>query len=253
MKKLLKNIFKYFGYHIFNIKKNDPFIDINSEHEPEFRELYEKCKPFTMTTVETMFALYKSVEYIIKNDIPGDFAECGVWKGGSAMMMALMLQKAKRTGNKIYLYDTFEGMPEPGAFDKDFQDQHASVEWNQTTREQGKSSWCYAPVEEVKQNLAQTGYPAENLVFIKGKVEDTIPANLPRALALLRLDTDWYESTLCELEHLYPLLVKKGVLIIDDYGHWAGSRKATDEYFSKVSDPILLNRTDYSARVGVKI
>lgn len=99
--------------------------------------------------------------------------------------------------------------------------------------------------------MQSTNYPAEMLVFIKGKVEDTIPKTMPKHIALLRLDTDWYESTKHELLHLYPLLSKSGVLIIDDYGYWAGSKKAVDEYFSK--GEMLLNRIDYTSRIAIKI
>jgi len=110
----------------------------------------------------------------------------------------------------------------------------------------------FASLSEVKKNMFSTGYPQENLVFIKGKVEDTVPTRVPPQIALLRLDTDWYESTKHELNYLYPLLVKQGVLIIDDYGYWAGSKKAVDEYISQNNVPILLNRIDHTGRIGVK-
>ena len=77
-----------------------------------------------------------------------------------------------------------------------------------------------------------------------------IPKYLPGEIALLRLDTDWYKSTQHELIHLYPLLVGSGVLIIDDYGHWQGAKKAVDEYFS--DKKILLNRIDYTGRISIK-
>jgi O-methyltransferase len=83
-------------------------------------------------------------------------------------------------------------------------------------------------------------------------VEDTIPASVPEQIALLRLDTDWYESTKCELEILFPRLVKGGVIIIDDYGCWQGARKAVDEYFNKNNIAILLNRMDDTGRIGIK-
>jgi O-methyltransferase len=86
---------------------------------------------------------------------------------------------------------------------------------------------------------------------VKGKVEDTIPANIPERIALLRLDTDFYRSTRHELEHLYPRLERGGVLIIDDYGAYVGARQATDEYFA--SRPFLLNRIDEHVRCGVKL
>jgi hypothetical protein len=86
-----------------------------------------------------------------------------------------------------------------------------------------------------------------------GKVEDTIPADIPEKIALLRLDTDWYESTKHELIHLFPRLQKGGVLIIDDYGFWKGARKAVDEYFAENNIQILLNRIDDTGRMAIKL
>ena len=102
-------------------------------------------------------------------------------------------------------------------------------------------------------NLYATGYPKNNFVFIQGPVETTIPApSTPKKIALLRLDTDWYQSTYHELTYLYPRLVKGGVIIIDDYGHWPGARKACDKYFKVNNINILLNRIDYTGRIGIK-
>ena len=78
--------------------------------------------------------------------------------------------------------------------------------------------------------------------FVRGKVEDTIPKNMPEKIALLRLDTDWYESTYHELKYLFPLLSKNGVLIIDDYGHWKGAKKAVDQYFGENNIQIFLKK-----------
>ena len=109
-----------------------------------------------------------------------------------------------------------------------------------------------APFEEVSRNMFSTGYDRARINFVRGKVEDTLPASAPAEIALLRLDTDWYESTSHELVHLYPRLVKGGILIIDDYGHFAGAKKAVDEYFQEYSIPIFFNRIDYTGRLAVK-
>ncbi|MFX1257024.1 MAG: TylF/MycF/NovP-related O-methyltransferase [Promethearchaeota archaeon] len=101
--------------------------------------------------------------------------------------------------------------------------------------------------------MALTGYPKESVVYIKGKVENTIPNMIPEKISLLRLDTDWYNSTYHELKHLYPILSQKGIIIIDDYGHWKGARKATDNYFKENNVQILLNRIDYKGRLGIKL
>jgi O-methyltransferase len=199
-------------------KKSDPIPDLR---DTAFWDSYRLCQPYTMTSVERMFALYTAVKYALDHDIPGDFVECGVWRGGSAMLMARMLVERGVTDRKVYLYDTFEGMTAPGAFDTAYSGEAAVA----------RDGWCEADLTDVTTNLRLTGIPESQVVMVKGKVEDTLPAHRPvGAIAVLRLDTDWYESTKHELDVLYPLLSEKGVLIIDDYGHWQGCRKAVDEY-----------------------
>ena len=215
--------------------------------EREFFALWEQVEAYTMTSIERGYALYKAVEYIIEKNIPGCFAECGVWKGGSCMLSALTALRLGASDRQIYLYDTFTGMPEPS--------EHDRVAWNnQSMRERGTedlASWA-VPADEVMQDLLSTGYPAEQIKLVQGKVEETLQRNVPERIALLRLDTDWYESTAYELEVLYPRLSPGGVLIIDDYGHFTGARKAVDEYFSTSGSNIFLSRIDYTGRIGVK-
>ena len=215
-----------------------------TKQDESFEEIYNQCKEFTMTSIERMYALYKSVRYIINSKIPGDFVECGVWRGGSTMLIALTLIELNETKRKIYLYDTFKGMPEPTDDDYRVADRTALA------KNQWKKEWCFSPLSEVKKNMALTRYPKNKLMFTKGKVEKTIPGTIPSRIAILRLDTDWYKSTKHELIHLFPLVSKNGVLIIDDYGYWAGSKRAVDEYFT--NKPMLLNRIDDAGRIGVK-
>jgi len=249
MKKIITKILKKAAYKLEKVNQNNYFPDM----EKKFLELAEKCKPYTMTSVERLYSVYKSVEYIIKNNISGDFIECGVWKGGSSMMMALSLLENNITNKKIYLYDTFEGMTEPTEKDIDLSKKNAKIKYENKKNPKSGSDWCRSEMDEVKENLYSTAYPKENIIFVKGKVEETIPKTIPGKIALLRLDTDWYESTKHELQHLYPLLSKNGVLIIDDYGHWLGCRKAADEYFLAQNINPLLNRIDYTGRIMIKI
>lgn len=222
--------------------------------EPEFWEIYNLCKAYTMTSVERMYALYLSVDYVLKNNIEGDFVECGVWKGGSAMLVAKMLFNRKITNRKLFLYDTFEGMSEPTLLDKDFYGADAANTFNKSKQADGVSSWCLAFIDEVKANLSKTQFASEQVVYVKGKVEDTlIDNNIPSKIALLRLDTDWYESTKIELEVLYPKLSLYGPLIVDDYGFWQGCRKAVDEYFELHNINVLQNRIDNSSRNFLKV
>jgi hypothetical protein len=178
--------------------------------------------------------------------------ETGVWRGGSMMAVALTLLEAGDTTRPLYLYDTFAGMPEPGQHDVSLWDRPALAEWQ---REGGApedmSRCCHASLAEVKRAMGTTGYGGP-LHFVAGKIEETIPDTAPATIALLRLDTDWYESTRHALEHLYPRLAPGGVLLVDDYGHWRGARKAVDEYLEQQAVRPLLVRVDYTARVAIK-
>jgi predicted O-methyltransferase YrrM len=252
LQKLLKKVLANSGYQIVRAEASIYGQPVPHELEPEFLALYEKCRPFTMTTLERLYAAYKAACYVAQHQIPGAVVECGVWKGGSSMMMALALLQKGDKNRDVYLFDTYEGMPEPGKKDQDLRGASAHGTWKQNQTEE-VNTWCYSPLEEVQQNLFSTGYPKDKIHFVKGKVEDTIPATIPADISLLRLDTDWYDSTYHELVHLYPLLSEKGVLIIDDYGHWQGAREATDQYFSEKNVSMLLNRIDYTGRIGVKI
>jgi len=177
-------------------------------------------------------------------------AECGVWRGGSMMAMVLNLVARGDFSREIWLHDTFDGMSEPIPYDTRFDGQTAQWELEQTPRSTG--AWCQAPFEEVERNIFSTSYPSEKIHFIKGKVDKTIPDSMPSRLSLLRLDTDWYESTKYELIHLFPLLEQGGILILDDYGHWQGARKAVDELFQERGKKPYLHRVDYTCRILLK-
>jgi O-methyltransferase len=251
MKKIFLKFFEKFGYSIIKIKyKTIPYSDITNS---EFWEIYHLCKDYTMTSVERMYSLYCSIDYILSNDIKGSFVECGIWRGGSAMLIAKMLSNRNLFDRKIYLYDTFEGMSEPTEIDTDFRGTSASELFKEIVDKNGNPVWCLADLSDVQNNMSLTNFPEKNIVYVKGKVETTIPEFIPDDnIALLRLDTDWYESTKHELTFLFPKLALNGVLIIDDYGTWEGCRKAVDEYFKGNKECILLNRIDNTGRIGLK-
>ena len=231
------------GFRLMPLGQEVP-ADIAADRD--FMSLYARVRPFTMTSPERLYALYQSVQQVVRHNIPGDFVECGVWKGGSCMMMALLLEKLGDTSRRIWLYDTFEGMSEPTEADRQLTGESAETLLQQEDKADQSSVWCWSTIEEVRANVLSTGLAPDRFIFSKGKVEDTIP----EAISLLRLDTDWYESTRHELVHLYPLLASHGILIIDDFGHWEGAKKAVLEYFSG-QDP-LINRVDYTGRLMVK-
>ena len=228
-------------------------IRYTAGYTPEHLETFARVREFTATSTERLAGLVSAVEYITQNKIPGAFVECGVWRGGSMMAAALTLLRCGDTSRDLYLFDTYEGMSAPTDADVMFDGQSAKTILDQTAKAEGFGNyWCVAGLEDVKRNLCSTGYPQEKLHFIKGKVEDTVPGQSPAQIALLRLDTDWYESTAHELKHLHPRLMEDGILIIDDYGHWLGARQAVDEYFAAQSYHPLLNRLDYTGRLAVK-
>ena len=205
-----------------------------------------------MTSPERIFSLIEAVRYITQRNIPGSIVECGVWRGGSMMAAALTLGGLNVRDRELHLFDTFEGMPKPQDVDVDVRGNSAMPAWMHTQIEGDTSDFCRAILPDVQAAMASTGYDHERVHFHVGKVEVTIPSAAPDEIALLRLDTDWYESTRHELEHLYPRLSSGGILIIDDYGHWRGSRKATDEYIEKYAPSLFLNRIDYTGRIALK-
>ena len=219
--------------------------------DPAIKNTIRKIEGFTVTSRQRIQALCESIRYIDKYKIPGAIVECGVWRGGSMMATAYSLLDLGITDRDLYLFDTFSGMTEPTDVDKERHSQKTADELL-GDRSSDESYMVHATLEEVKSNMDSTGYPQERIHYIEGKVEDTIPDFPIGDIALLRLDTDWYESTKVELEYFYPRLATKGVLIIDDYGHFEGAQLAVDEYFAKCDSPIFLHRIDYTGRLVIK-
>jgi O-methyltransferase len=198
-----------------------------------FRKIHESAAPYTMTSIERQFALHEAVKFIIERNVGGDFVECGVWRGGSMMIVALTLLERGINDRRLVLYDTFSGMTPPGAHDVQAESGRSAAKvLASAPQTQENVFWAIAPLDRVKENLATTLYPEDRIDYVIGDVCRTLPSQHKRPIAILRLDTDWYASTRCELEYLYPQLQPGGVLIVDDYGYWEGSRRACDEFFS---------------------
>jgi hypothetical protein len=214
--------------------------------------ILRRAAPFTMTSVARQVALLEAVRYVIQRGVPGDFVECGVWRGGSSMIVALALAELGVRDRDIHLFDTYDGMTPPTDLDTSLDGRSAREQLEGQSKSDASSVWCCASLEEVRDNMVSTGYPLERIHLVKGPVEVTLPEAAPAAISLLRLDTDWYESTRHELRHLFPRVSPDGVLVIDDYGHWQGARRAVDEYFVEQRACYLMHRLDYTGRMLIK-
>lgn len=214
------------------------------------RAAFEAVRGLTMTSPERVVALRDCVKYVVRNEIAGAFVECGVWRGGSAMVAASTLLECGEDTRDFYLYDTFEGMPMPGELDRRY-DGTPAIETYQAHKDGGGGGWAYAGIDEVDANLRSTGYPRDRMRLIKGEVERTLPEALPDRVAILRLDTDFYSSTKQELAHLYKRVSPGGILMIDDYGYWSGAKLAVDEFMEERGAELFLQRVDSVARLAV--
>ncbi|MYX14049.1 methyltransferase [Streptomyces sp. SID8374] len=219
------------------------------DYDDEARDIIRAVKPYSMTSPERLNAFILATRYIARHDIPGDIVECGVWRGGSMQACARTLLSVGETERELYLFDTYEGMTPPTAEDLRRDGRPAQ----ELLDAQGKDRpiWAVASLEDVQAGFENVPYPKERVHYVRGRVEDTVPEQAPEQIAILRLDTDWYASTKHELEHLYSRLVSGGVLLIDDYGYWQGSRQAVDEFLDKTGERLLLLRMD-EGRIAVK-
>jgi O-methyltransferase len=250
---LVKRIFARMGYEVRRIPSNGPSHQDPVEATEADELIWRHVQPYTMADRMRTMALIRSVRYVVENDIPGDFVECGVWRGGSSMAIALTLKDMRIEDRDIWLYDTFDGMTDPSTLDVESgTGATASSLLASANRLTAEDYRCQASLEDVQANMGATHYPKQHLRLIRGDVSTTLAQVLPESIALLRLDTDWYDSTLVELTTLYPRLSPAGVCIVDDYGHWQGARKAVDEYFSCHAPKPLLNRVDYTCRLIIK-
>ncbi len=231
--------------------KNEPrFVPV--EFTPEDIRIVKdvRASGLTMTSVERMYATVLAAKHVCESKIPGEFVECGVWRGGNSIIAADVFRR-QDPSRTVWLYDTFTGMTAPTAADVTNSTGQAAIAQYQSTLKEGRSDWCYASLDDVLANFDARGLQCKPIV---GDVAVTLleEKNLPSTISVLRLDTDWYESTLLELEVLYPRLARGGVLLLDDYGYWRGAKKAVDEYFDAHGGRPFFACTDNAGRVGVK-
>ncbi|TXL88907.1 TylF/MycF/NovP-related O-methyltransferase [Streptomyces sp. IB2014 016-6] len=220
-----------------------------ADYDDEAKEIIRAVKPFTMTSPERLNAFILATRHVVRHNIPGDIVECGVWRGGSMQACARTLLALGETDRGLHLFDTFEGMPPPTA--EDLRRDGKSAEDLLAAQGKDRPIWAVASLEDVQAGFEDVPYPGERVHYVQGLVEDTVPQQAPEQISILRLDTDWYASTKHELEFLYPRLVSGGVLLIDDYGYWQGSRQAVDEFLEKTGERLLMLRMD-EGRIAVK-
>ena len=246
MKLILKKIIDKLGY---NFEKKLPFPAV--EAKKEIIKLIDLASKYSMTGKLRMYILAEAIKHVSKKSLKGDFVECGVWKGGNLILMN-KLNSLYNLNKKIFGYDTFDGMSEPTDLDIDINKQKAKKIMSDTLKDDSRENiHCYSPIDDVVKNI-KAHCDITNIKLIEGMVEKTLTLekNLPEQISILRLDTDFYESTKVELEILFPKLVSGGVLIIDDYGHWEGPRKAVDDYFSE--NKYWLHYVDHTCRYLIK-
>ncbi len=237
---------------IFNlsiINNNQKIIELNNED----RKLISVISKYSMTPTIRIYNLLQALRHIKQKNIDGDLVECGVWKGGNVILFKKFLEnELKNSNKKIFAYDTYEGMNQPSELDYNLTNKVSADILLKKEKNKNSNIWGISKIEEVKKNISENVKSLNDINFIKGEVEQTLnhEKNLPSKISLLRLDTDWYLSTKKELEVLYERVSSGGIVIIDDYGHWNGSKKAVDEFFS--NKYVWMHYVDYACRLIIK-
>jgi O-methyltransferase len=240
--------FSFFG------RKRSKVPEFPVEFDDDDREIVQRVidNRLSMASKERLFATLMACRHVARHDIEGDFVECGVWRGGNAMIAADIFSRACKPA-KVYLFDTFAGMTEPTMHDiETTTGEQASARYAREKKDT-YNDWCFASLEEVQRNFRDAGLLSDYVRMIPGDVLETLSNedNLPKHVSILRLDTDWYESTKKELEVFWPRLQPGGIIMVDDYGHWGGARKAVDEFFEGRDRPFF-QYIDYTGRLAVK-
>lgn len=233
--------------------------DIESGY-PEFVEDWRQAQPHTLSPVPLGFALWDACRYVSAAKVPGAIVECGVWRGGSMMLAAAALRRFGADDRPLYLYDTYEWSWEEPADSDGYLGRAGSIgtasaesfDRTDSRAEAGDALRGGVSETDVRDRIRGAGYRDDLITTVAGYVQETIPATTPEQIAVLRLDTDFYESTMHEMEHLFPRLASGGVLLLDDYGKLAGATRAVDEYLQRHDVHLLLSRVDVQGRIAVK-
>lgn len=212
-------------------------------------------RQLSMCTYNNLASTVFACRYVLRRNIRGAFVECGVWRGGNSILAASVFRDSEPP-RSVFLFDTFAGMNEPTEHDTRARDGSSARPKYESSKGETHSDWCFASLNAVKSNFGDCGVGLQGVRFVEGPVESTladaavVQAIQNEGIAVLRLDTDWYESTKFELETLWPLLSPGGLCIVDDYGYWSGARKAVDEFFG--NNAPFFHPIDNSARLIIK-
>ena len=245
-KNLINKIADQMGYSIIN---NNQKIAELSKKDNDYIDLVSK---FSMTPKIRIYNLLQALRHLKIKKIDGDYVECGVWRGGNVLLFKKFLENEDFSQRNIYAFDTFEGMTNPDENDFEINTNISATKLLKNDKKKETNVWGVCSLENVKKNISKYVNNLENIYFVKGPVEITLneAKNIPEKISLLRLDTDWYQSTKKELEVLYEKVSSGGVIIIDDYGHWGGSKKAVDNFFS--DKYVWMHYVDYACRLIIK-
>lgn len=255
IREVLKKAVRVAGYEIHKADQGPDAIPVEFTKADVDVLRFVADRKLTMVSRQRLIATINACKHAVLTGTPGDFIECGVWRGGNALAAKLTFENYG-SSKHVYLFDTFAGMTAPTEHDTSrFETRPTAEQFGESLRD-GRSNWCYASIEDVRSNLLTAGIDFAGVHFIQGDVVQTLQdsSHLPDSIAVLRLDTDFYESTKAEMEILYPRLSRGGSLLIDDFGYWDGSRKAIVEYLAEIPAERrpLLHFTDGSGRMGVK-
>lgn len=260
IKKCIQTVIGSLG---LEIRKMGDHAFLGYDLESEANDLILKVRPYTMLSRQRLLSLYQQVVFCERQNVPGCFIECGVWKGGAVALMALANMKYSVKPRVIHLFDSFTEICEPDASVDGERAVSEVTKWGN-----GGSSGKLEPINGVYDSFGGPGslegnmelmekvigYDPMSLLYHKGWFQETVPrnANDIGQIAILRLDGDWYASTKVCLEHLYDKVVPGGFVIIDDYGAYEGCRKAVDEFMLENEISVFLNHIDSEARYWIK-
>lgn len=223
MKALLKRV--------IDSKKNKDLIK-------KYSNFYLKNKGYTMIDEKTYINNLKIAEKA--KNITGDIVECGVWRGGMIAGIAELLGPT----SKYFLYDSYEGLPDAKEIDGAL-----ALDWQNNSDGEHYHDNCKAEINFAKEAMTNTGVEFE---LIKGWFDSTVPQNKHEKISLLRLDADWYDSTIICLKYLFPKVVSGGIIIIDDYYVWEGCSKAIHDYLSEIKSDCRIYQMDNKVAYIIK-